>query len=66
MRLTNIFDDSITEYDSYNQKYFIAFYFVKSDKYFSLFNQILVDLRGCSHGLAVFRSVFWNFTVRKL
>ena len=25
-----------------------------------------ITLRGCSHGLAVFRSVFWNFTVRKL
>ena len=24
------------------------------------------QLRGCSHGLAVFRSVFWNFTMRKL
>ena len=22
-------------------------------------------LRGCSHGLAVFRSIFWNFTVKK-
>ena len=26
----------------------------------------LNELRGCSHGLAVFQSVFWNFTVRKL
>ena len=29
-------------------------------------NFVFQRLRGCSHGLAVFRSVHWNFTVRKL